>query len=137
MSDAREGHGAFVSKPKSELPTSNGPTNTEAPQSPAESAVNYHLGNTKDAIRTDNTKDSEEFQQVPAVQDPEKNSHLKKDEERSKEEAPITSTAQLRDYNIKHGTTSTIEEVNNVKKLEADILAEGSKHVRNPNSESK
>lgn len=146
MTDARTGVGAPLNTNPNPItpPTPTKPTETVSKEDKAQEELDSRgkvnaeesapIGSVKDAVRTDNTEKAEAFQQVPPTETSETNSHMKKEEDRSKDEAPITSTAQLRDYHIKHGTAPTTEEVERVKKLEEDILVEGSKSVRNPNS---
>lgn len=97
------------------------------------------IGKVSDALNTENTEKYvpyEESKKGKAQKaEADRRAELtaeEKAEEDKKNQQPITSLAQLRDWHLARGTSPTAEEREKVKKLEEDILAEGAKFVRGP-----
>ena len=85
------------------------------------------IGTVADGLNTEGTKE------YKSPEENQKGDKMPADvDEKEKAEAPITSLAQLREYQIENNVPAVerVKQRDEVKKLEEKILEEGAKHVR-------
>lgn len=106
---------------------------TTVDQSPSGGVEKTPIGTVSDAVHLDNTE------KYVSAEEGQKAAGKKQPSEYDKQEEPILSLAQLRDYRLKHGTPpgpQADKEREQVMQLEKDILEEGAKHIRKPSAET-